>query len=157
MLFRSEGSMGWWGDIGASGATGPQGEIGASGYDGATGSQGVNGWIGQDGATGLTGATGVNGASGVTGDTGDYGATGSHGLRYRTTTSNSINLNTASGTVSLYLNSDANIGLDYSYSAGQHVVFGIDQYNYFVGEVVDRKSTRLNSSYTDISRMPSSA
>ena len=26
-----------------------------------------------------------------------------------------------------------------------------------VGEVIDRKSTRLNSSHTDISRMPSSA
>ena len=28
---------------------------------------------------------------------------------------------------------------------------------YFMGSIVDRKSTRLNSSHTDISRMPSSA
>ena len=37
-----------------------------------------------------------------------------------------------------------------------NVVFGSDELVY-ITEKVDRKSTRLNSSHTDISRMPSSA
>ena len=38
-----------------------------------------------------------------------------------------------------------------------HLVYGIQENNGFLKIVGDRKSTRLNSSHTDISRMPSSA
>ena len=41
-------------------------------------------------------------------------------------------------------------GLVYELSAGALA-------SYLLGDSVDRKSTRLNSSHTDISRMPSSA
>ena len=55
-----------------------------------------------------------------------------------------------------YSNMTFTVSTGLSFVVNDFVQVSYDANNYIVGRV-DRKSTRLNSSHTDISRMPSSA
>ena len=101
--------------------------IGTQGASGATGSQGASGISGASGYVGSDGATGPQGIDGASGIQGTDGASGATGYTGAT------GVQGASGPA----------------LSGDATVTSLT--------IQDRKSTRLNSSHTDISRMPSSA
>ena len=130
----SQGLTGATGDTGIQGATGLLGPIGATGSQGltgATGLQGATGIQGPEGTIGATGATGPQGFDGATGAgaTGATGATGLPGDRYRTTSTDTLNI--ATGNVTLTVDS----GL--AYTTAQDVIIAYDLNNYMVGPIID--------------------
>lgn len=144
------GYIGPDGDVGLTGGDGLQGSTGDTGFDGFIGYQGdtgnngldgIQGYPGADGNQGAFGLDGTQGYQGAVGEVGATGATGPHGIRFKATTSNSINMGTVSGIVSLFLNSDQYIGYGYAYSATQDIVAAIDHANYLIGEVVSYDNT----------------
>lgn len=112
---------------GTQGPIGPQGPQGPAGPEGPIGPQGNDGIQGIQGIQGIKGDTGSQGPQGIQGPQGPQGPTGPSGDKYKTTSTNTINLNT------LVINSlyTYTIGTGLSYSAGQTAIFAVDEFNQF--------------------------
>lgn len=113
--------------VGTTGPTGPTGNSGATGPTGPTGSQGTagtNGVTGPTGANGATGPTGSQGTAGTNGATGPTGPTGNPGDKYATTSTDSLNLDTISGSNTI------TIGTGLAYTAAQPIIIAFDGSNF---------------------------
>ena len=114
------------------GIAGPSGPVGPTG-PGSTAS----------GVTGPSGPTGNTGSQGNTGNTGNTGPTGSQGIQgpgYKSTSIDSITLNTliVGGKVSFNI-----IQTNVAYSVGQTIVVVADEENYLVGSISTVSSTSV--------------
>lgn len=114
------------------GIVGPSGPVGPTG-PGSTAS-------GVTGPSGPTGNTGSQGNTGNTGNTGPTGSTGIQGPGYKSTSIDSITLNTliVGGKVSFNI-----IQTNVAYSVGQTIVVVADEENYLVGSISTVSSTSV--------------
>ena len=146
----------WVGDpAGLIGPTGADGATGAMGPTGATGADGATGAIGPQGPTGATGPTGANGPTGATGAMGPQGPTGADGATGATGAMGPHGSTGATGAMGPQGPTGATGAMGPQGPTGANGATGAT--GAMGPQGPDRKSTRLNSSHTTVSRMPSSA
>ena len=111
------GAVGYQGNQGAAGTTGDKGVQGATGAGGDKGKQGSQGATGAGGDKGNQGNQGIQGDKGVTGNKGAQGATGPIG-----TNGNAINLSNASSNDKVYLTGTLNTGTTMSSASWRNLL-----------------------------------